>query len=49
LPDSCRLNSSPEVLMARDNLLMDNKMSRTDVLKAPNITRQDSVAFAPRN
>ena len=35
--------------MARDNLLMENKMSSFSVLDAPNITRQDSVAFAPRN
>jgi hypothetical protein len=32
--------------MARDNLLMANKMSLSGVLKASNVTRQDSVAFA---
>jgi len=35
--------------MARDNLLMENKMSGLSFLEAPNVTRQDSVALAPRN
>jgi hypothetical protein len=33
--------------MARDNLLMDNKISRSGVLKAPNVTRPDSVIESP--
>jgi hypothetical protein len=48
MPDSCRLNSSPREAMARDNSLMDNKMSRSRVHRPFNVRRQSSVAFAPR-
>ena len=47
--DFHRLNFAPPGPMARDNLLMDNRMSSSGSHRAPDVTRQDSVAFAPRN